>query len=456
MTILDLGFPADAVPSRRRLINNNSSSEVQLSNIKIHPEVNPTDFDIQPQAYYTVYVSGNDPTANGGVGVTKETVYTLPIVFTVDLFVGPTADDVVPPHGTMGPRGVKTIANDIQYYHCHEFLGLDASSQAISGLPPIYGTEGSKKDSQSGLNTFYNITTVDPFILPVGMQLYMDLSATQADSEGLLDVSAAFLKDNSAYTSGIEALYHGGQQVNGALQYVELYNSALPATSISKKDKSDTLITTSFEYESPDLPIASNFVRVKLSGSSYDPSAGEVATSSGDFITLVQNLEHQKTQTVEGREYKSGKGNLTITQLQIYSSEYNAADKAVYDLYKMRSNGFYEPLSYRVPIYASSNVLPANTMMSVSGGTSSLDLVETYYDSRNFAAVKLAHATQPGNSDGEAIIAVCRENTLEGTGYQTLTVHYEGYYEQTSGYKITTQTGREYEYHNASGRWRPK
>ena len=456
MTLLDIGFPANAVPSRRRLINNNSSRPVQLSNIKIYPEVDPKDFDILPQVYFTVYVSGNDPNANGGVGVTKETVYTLPIVFTVDLFVGPTANDVVPPHGAKGPRGVRTIANDIQHYHCHEFLDWDVSSQAISGTPPVYGTEGSKKDSQSGLNTFYHMTTVDPFVLPVGMQLYMDLSATQADAKGLVDVSNAFLKDNKLYSSGVEAFYHAGQKVNGALQYVELYNSALDSTTNTLKSSSDSIITTSFKYESPGLPMASNFVRIKLSGSSYEPSAGETTTSSGDFITLVQNAEHQKIQTIEDREYNSGKGNLTITNLQIYSSEYNASEKAVYDLYKLRSNGVHEPITHRVAIYASSNVYPINTMTSISEGTSALDLDETFYDHKGLETLELEHATAPGLSNGEAIIAVCRENTLGATDYQTLTVHYEGYYEQESGFQITTQNGRLYQYDNRTGRWNPK
>jgi len=450
MATIDLGFPANAVPSRRQLIDNNSAKEIQISNFKIYPEVIPDDFDIQPQVYYTVYVSGNDPDTE----VTKETVYTLPIVFTVDLFVGPAKDDVVPLHGTRGPRGVKTISNDIQYYHCHEFLNLDASSQVISGIPPAYETEGSKKDSQSGLNTLYHITTVDPFILPVGAQLYMDLSATQADSEGLSSVVSAFAKDNAAYTSGVEATYHAGQSVNGAIQYVELYNSALPSTSPNKKTDSDSIIVTTFDWVTTALPVAANFTRVKLSGSSYEPSSGEVTTSSGDFITLVQNTEYQKFQTVEGLEYSSGKGDLNITKLQIYSSEYNNGEKAVYDLYKMRNDGAYEPITYRVPIYASANELPANTMKSVSAGVSALDLVETFYDSRNFLNVKLAHATEPGLDNGEAIVAVCRENSLDGTSYQTLTVYYEGYYEQEGGYRITTQKGKNFEYYRPSGRWR--
>jgi len=454
MYTLDLGFPANEVPSRRQLITNNSSREVQISNFKIYPEVNPDDFDILPQMYYTVYVSGHDPTAVD----TIETVYTLPIVFTTDVFVGPAADDVVPPHGTIGPRGVRTIANDIQYYHCHDFLGFTPSSQAISGAPPVYGEENSKKDSQSGLNTFYHITTVDPFVLPIGMQLYMDLSATQADTHGLNQVSGAFLKDNSTYTSAIETYYHEGQKVNGALQYIALYNEALGPISTSKKSSTDPVIITTFDYESTLLPMEANFTRIKLTGNAYEPSSGEITTSAGDFITLVQNAEYAKVQTVEQREYQSGKGDLTITKLQLYASEYNAAEKAVYDIYKMRSNGFYEPLYYRIPIYASSNELPVNTMNSVASGTSALDFVETFFDTRNFTAVRLAHNSQPGLKDGEAIVAVCRENSLGGSplaamARQTLTVYYEGYYEQEGGYRITSQTGKRYQYHNASGRW---
>ena len=209
----------------------------------------------------------------------------------------------------------------------------------------------------------------------------------------------------------------------------------------------------SFDYDSPALPMEAGFTRVKLTGSSYEPSSGEVTTSSGDFITLIQNAEHEKFREVEGRSHPSGRGDLTITRMLLYTSEYNKAEKAVYDIYKMRQTGVYEPLLSRVPIYASANELPVNTMVSIASGTSALDLVETVYDSRNYQTVSLAHRTRVGLNDGEAIVAVCRENSLEGTGSLALTVYYEGYYEQEGGYKITSQSGRHYQYDNAAGTW---
>ena len=449
METLDLGFPANAVPSRRQLINNNSVSVVQISNFKVYPDLDPTVYDVLPKMYYTVYVSGSKSDASE----TREYVNTLPIVFTMDLFVGPDSSDVVPLHGTLGPRGVRTLSNDIQYYHYHEMLGLDASSQSVSGIPPSYGTDGSKKDSQSGLNSFYHLNKVNPFLLPKGIQLFMDLSATQADTKGLIQASSAFVKDYPDYDSSVGVFYHEGQQVNGAFQYIELHNSALANGQAGSKSTSDAIVTISFDYGSPGLPSESGFTRVKLTGSSYEPSSGEVSTSSGEFITLIQNAQYTKFREVEGREYPSGKGDLTITKLLLYSSEYNASEKAVYDLYKMRGNGVFEPLLSRVPVYASSNELPVNTMQSILSGTSALDLVETMYDSLNFETVRLAHRTRTGLNDGEAIVAVCRDNSLAGGDYQTLAVYYEGYYEQEGGYKITSQTGREYHYNHSAGDW---
>ena len=156
---------------------------------------------------------------------------------------------------------------------------------------------------------------------------------------------------------------------------------------------------------------------------------------------------------MEGVSYPSGKGNLVLNKLRVYSSEYNKSNKAVYDFYKLRSNGVYEPLASRVPIVASSNEYVGNTMKSILSGTSALDLQETFFDSSNYDTISLSHRTDVEKDDGEAIVAVCREETLEASGIQVLTVQHEGTYEQHSGYKITSQTGRNYTYNESSGRW---
>lgn len=448
MATIDLGFPYAAVPSRRQIIDNNSTQVLQISNFKVYPNLSPDVHTICPQAHYTVYVSGQT-----GGGDTKETVYSIPIVFTVDLYVGKAADDVLPIQGVKGPRGVNTLSNDIQYYHFHEQLGLTASSQAASGVPPSYDDPEGQKDSQTGLNTLYKVTNVSPFILPVGDQLYMDVSATQADSDGLSSVVSAFVLDNPTYTVGVEAFYHAGQYTNGARQFIEFYNSSLPDTTGDKLSTDDALLAITFDYERPSLPREAKFERVSLVGGGYVPSGNEVTTSSGDFIALVQNDAHQKTQIVEGESLSSGRGNLTITRLKLYAAEYNKANKAVYDLYKLRSNGVYEPIATRVPIVASSSEYVGNTMASIASGTSALDLQETFFDSLAFEPIVLSHRSAPGVDDGEAIVAVCRENSLGEAGVQLLTLYYEGFYEQNPGYKVTMSSGREYTYNPTNGRW---
>ena len=369
------------------------------------------------------------------------------------MFVGESPSDVIPLQGVTGPRGVRTLSNDIQYYHFHKELGLTPSDQAASGIPPGTDSLESKKDSQSGLNSLYKVTNVEPFKLPVGHQLYMDVSATQADPEGLSSVVSAFVLDNPTYTQDILTYYHAGQITNGALQYIEFYNSSIDITSFDTKTSDDALLAITFDYYELETTNMAGFRRVNLTGSSYSPSAGEVTTSSGDFITLIQNKEFPKTQIVEDLPYSSGKGNLTLTKLRVYAAEYNKANKAVYDFYKLRSNGVYEPIATRVPISASSSEYVGNTMRSIASGTSALDLKEAYFNAANYETIHLSHRTDSASDDGEAIVAVCREESLEGTGKQVLTIQYEGFYEQKAGYKIVSQTGRQYAYSTSSGRW---
>ena len=424
MPTLDIGFPYKAVPSRRQLIDNNSTQIVQISNFKIYPDLSAEAYTIAPQAYFTVYVSGATESDD-----TIETVYTIPIVFKVGLFVGDSDVDIFPLQGVIGPKGVRTLSNDIHYYNYHDELGLTSTEQAFIST----NRDTVNNDSQSGLNSFYKITNVGAFKLPVGQQLYMDVSATQADGGGLSSVSAAFVADNPTYTEGISTYYHEGQYVNGASQFIEMYNSAIEAGSPERKTLDSPFLAITFGL---------GFLAVR-----------DVSTSSGDFITLIQNKEFSKTQIVEGVSYPSGKGNLVLNKLRVYSSEYNKSNKAVYDFYKLRSNGVYEPLASRVPIVASSNEYVGNTMKSILSGTSALDLQETFFDSSNYDTISLSHRTDVEKDDGEAIVAVCREETLEASGIQVLTVQHEGTYEQHSGYKITSQTGRNYTYNESSGRW---
>ena len=444
MPTLDIGFPYKAIPSRRQLINNNSTQIVQISNFKIYPDLSAEVYNIAPQAYFTVYVSGATTSED-----TIETVYTIPIVFKVGLFVGDSDIDIFPLQGVTGPKGVRTLSNDIHYYNYHDELGLTSAEQAFNGA----NRDTVNNDSQSGLNSFYKITNVGAFKLPVGQQLYMDVSATQADGGGLSSVSAAFVADNPTYTEDISTYYHSGQNVNGASQFLELYNSSIEAGSPERKTLESPFLAVTFDYYTPQTPVTAGFKRVNLTGSSYAPSAGEITTSSGDFITLIQNKEFPKTQIVEGVSYPSGKGTLVLNKLLVYSSEYNKSNKAVYDFYKLRSNGVYEPLASRVPIVASSNEYVGNTMKSILSGTSALDLQETFFNSSHYETISLSHRTDSDKDDGEAIVAVCREETLEGTGIQVLTVQHEGSYEQHGGYKITSQTGRKYTYNKSSGRW---
>tara|TARA_R110000765_G_scaffold416318_1_gene518101 strand:- start:63 stop:1412 length:1350 start_codon:yes stop_codon:yes gene_type:complete len=446
MPTLDLGFPYDAIPSRRQLIDNNSTEIVHISNFKFYPSLSPDVHNIAPQAYYTAYVSGS----TGGVSPsTKETIYSLPIVFNVDLFVGESEDNVVPLRGVRGPRGVRTLSNDIQYYHFHKELGTTASTQATSGIP----TAGEEQDSQSGLNSLYKITSVEPFALPIGHQLYMDVSSTQADLNTLSSVVSSFVLDNPTYTEDIQVYYHAGQKTNGAAQFLEFYNSSIGSTSFDLKTLDEAFLAITFDYYGSRPTDVAGFSRINLTGSSYIPSSGEVTTSSGDFITLLQNKDFPKIMMVEDFPYISGKGNLTITKLRVYAAEYNKSGKAVYDFYKLRSNGVYDPIATRVPVSASANEFVGNTMVSILSGTSALDLQEEFFDSRGHETIKLSHRTNNFSNDGESIVAICREDSLEGTGIQVLALQYEGFYEQDCGYLITSQTGRKYSYDSSAGRW---
>ena len=451
MDRLEVAYPVSSTLTRVQLIGNNSESSVEITNFKLYPNVDPVAANILPQSYYTVYVSGE----NDGETADKESVYTLPIIFNVDLFLGVDEYDVISLHGTVGPRGVKTISNDIQYFHTHKFLGWGSDEQSISGTPPTYGHADSQKDSQSGLNTFYHVTTVDPFILPPKTHLYLDVSATSADSVGLSAVSATFVADNPTYDNNVTTLYHDGQYTEGAYQHIELYNSGMGETSPYRMTETSPLINVSFDYQRSLRTRKSQFSRVRLSGSSYEASGTEVFTSANQFVDVCVNDSYPVMVPFPFDEYgevPSGKGLLTISKLLIYAAEFNKSEKAVYDLYKRTSEGTLEPIAHRFPIYASSSDLPYNTMTSVFNGTSSLDLVEDTFALRG-EAIRLRPRGLDG-TNGEALVLICRENSLTPTGTQELVVYYEGLYEY-EGAEYRNSRGSMYRFNHGSGQWEP-
>ena len=97
---LEVAYPVSSTLTRMQLIQNNSDVPVDISNFKLYPNVDPAAADILPQSYYTVYVSGE----NTGETASHEAVYTVPVIFNVDLFLGVSEYDVVSLHGTTGPR----------------------------------------------------------------------------------------------------------------------------------------------------------------------------------------------------------------------------------------------------------------------------------------------------------------------------------------------------------------
>ena len=449
MDRLEVAYPINLTSDRMQLIENNSDTPVEITNFKLYPHVSPTAANILPQSYYTVYVSGT----NGAGSSDKESVYTVPIIFNVDLFLGVNEFDVISLHGTKGPRGVKTISNDIQYYHTHKFLGWTPAEQSISGTPPVYGHEGSQKDSQSGLNTFYHVTTVDPFVLPPNTQLYLDVSATSADAIGLSAVSATFAADNPTYNNSVETLYHDGQFTAGASQYVSLYNAAMGETSPYRIKGTDPLINVSFDYEKSPRARKAQFSRVRLSGSSYELSGTEASTSASQFVDVCENKAYPVMMPFpfgpQG-EIPSGKGSLTISKLLIYAAEFNKSEKAVYDLYKRTKTGMLEPIVHRIPVYASSSELPYNTMTTVLNGASALDLTENMYALEG--EVITLRPRGANGENGESLVIVCRENSLTPTGTQELVVVYEGMYDY-EGAEFYEANGFTYRFHHGEGRW---
>ena len=444
---LEVAYPVSSTLTRMQLIQNNSDVPVDISNFKLYPNVDPTAADILPQSYYTVYVSGE----NTGETASHEAVYTVPVIFNVDLFLGVSEYDVVSLHGTTGPRGVKSLSNDIQYFHTHDFLGWTSDDQSISGTPPTYGHANSKKDSQSGLNTFYHVTKVDDFTLPPNTQLYLDVSATPADSVGLSAVSATFVDQNPTYHKNIETFYHAGQETQGAYRYLQLYNDGVGyANEISEESP---LINVGFDYVKSSRTKKSNISRVRLSGSSYEATGTEFFTSSNEFIDICTNSSYPMMMPFsfgDGQEIPSGKGALTITKVLIYAAEYNKSEKAVYDLYKRTKSGFLEPVQYRFPVYASATDVPYNTMTAIANGTSSLDLVEDTF-SLGGERIRLEPRGVDG-SEGESLTIVCRENSLTATGTQELVVYYEGLYEY-EGAEYYNLAGVTYRFNHGSGSW---